>query len=111
MKITKAQLKQLIKEELQVVLTNEEAGEMFGLEVQKELEEIEKINEDEKQADRVARWVGELRKAKGFKSALGDDVTFEDRSAANAAYAKWKESASRQGVTLNMTARNTITVS
>jgi predicted transcriptional regulator len=39
MKITKAQLKQLIKEELQVVLTNEEAGEMFGLEVQKELEE------------------------------------------------------------------------
>ena len=44
MKITKAQLKQLIKEELQVVLTNEEAGELFGLEVQKELEEAEDLN-------------------------------------------------------------------
>ena len=44
MKITKAQLKQLIKEELQVVLTNEEAGEMFGLEVQKELEEAEDLD-------------------------------------------------------------------
>jgi hypothetical protein len=33
MKITKAQLKQIIKEELEVTLTNEEAGEMFGDEV------------------------------------------------------------------------------
>tara|TARA_R110002110_G_scaffold180184_4_gene386179 strand:- start:10831 stop:11205 length:375 start_codon:yes stop_codon:yes gene_type:complete len=30
MKITKARLKQIIKEELEVTLTNEEAGEMFG---------------------------------------------------------------------------------
>jgi hypothetical protein len=36
MKITKAQLKQIIKEELEVILTNEEAGELFG----EELEEI-----------------------------------------------------------------------
>jgi uncharacterized membrane protein YgcG len=39
MKITKAQLKQIIKEELEVTLTNEEAGEMFGEEVQAQLEE------------------------------------------------------------------------
>jgi hypothetical protein len=39
MKITKSQLKQLIKEELEVILTNEEAGEMFGEEVQAQLEE------------------------------------------------------------------------
>ena len=39
MKLTKSQLRQIIKEELEVVLTNEEAGEMFGEEVQKELEE------------------------------------------------------------------------
>ena len=38
MKITKARLKQIIREELQVTLTNEEAGEMFGEEVQEELE-------------------------------------------------------------------------
>ena len=39
MKITKSQLKQLIKEELEVTLTNEEAGEMFGEDVQAQLEE------------------------------------------------------------------------
>ncbi len=39
MKITKTQLKQIIKEELEVTLTNEEAGEMFGEEVQAQLEE------------------------------------------------------------------------
>ena len=37
--MTKAKLKQIIREELQVVLTNEEAGEMFGDEVQEELEQ------------------------------------------------------------------------
>ena len=46
MKITKAQLKQIIKEELEVTLTNEEAGEMFGEEVQAQLEEQE-LNEDD----------------------------------------------------------------
>ena len=44
MKITKAKLKQIIKEELEVTLTNEEAGEMFGEEVQTQLEEQE-LNE------------------------------------------------------------------
>tara|TARA_R110002012_G_scaffold74074_14_gene188196 strand:+ start:7535 stop:7861 length:327 start_codon:yes stop_codon:yes gene_type:complete len=46
MKITKAQLKQIIKEELEVTLTNEEAGEMFGEEVQAQLEGQE-LNEDD----------------------------------------------------------------
>ena len=47
MKLTKAQLKQLIKEELEVTLTNEEAGEMFGEDVQAQLEEQEEpLNED-----------------------------------------------------------------
>ena len=46
MRITKAQLKQIIKEELEVTLTNEEAGEMFGEEVQAQLEEQE-LNEDD----------------------------------------------------------------
>ena len=39
MKITKSQLEQIIKEELEVVLTNEEAGELFGEGVEAELEE------------------------------------------------------------------------
>mgnify|MGYP001156925477 FL=1 len=42
MKLTRAQLKQIIREELEVVLTNEEAGELFGPEVQEELERMEK---------------------------------------------------------------------
>ena len=39
MKITKAKLKQIIKEELEVTLTNEEAAEMFGEDVREQLEE------------------------------------------------------------------------
>jgi hypothetical protein len=41
MKTTKNRLKEIIKEELQVTLTNEEAGELFGHEVQEELEQQE----------------------------------------------------------------------
>ena len=50
MKITKSQLKQIIKEELEVTLTNEEAGEMFGEEVQAQLEGQE-LNEIAEFAD------------------------------------------------------------
>ena len=32
-------IKQMIKEELEVILTNEEAGDLFGIEVQRQLEE------------------------------------------------------------------------
>ena len=39
MKITKSQLQQLIKEELEVVLTNEEAGELFGEDLEDLLEQ------------------------------------------------------------------------
>ena len=38
MKITKTQLRQFIKEELEVILTNEEAAEMFGDEILAEVE-------------------------------------------------------------------------
>ena len=41
MKITKARLKQIIKEELQVILTNEEVEEMFGEEVRAQVENME----------------------------------------------------------------------
>ena len=39
MKITKERLKEIIKEEIEVTLTNEEAAEMFGDEVLEELDE------------------------------------------------------------------------
>tara|TARA_R100000808_G_C2099987_1_gene117388 strand:- start:15 stop:629 length:615 start_codon:yes stop_codon:yes gene_type:complete len=45
MKTTKQQLRQIIKEELEVILTNEEAGELFGEGVEAQLEE-EELNED-----------------------------------------------------------------
>ncbi len=48
MKITKARLRQIIKEELQVVLTNEEVGEMFGEEVRAQVEAMEKEEIDER---------------------------------------------------------------
>ena len=44
MKITKAKLKQIIKEELEVTLTNEEAAEIFGEGVRAQLEE-QQLNE------------------------------------------------------------------
>jgi hypothetical protein len=43
MKITKAQLYKIIKEELEVVLTNEEAKEFFGSD---NLEEVEEEDEE-----------------------------------------------------------------
>jgi len=50
MKITQERLKQVIKEELEVILTNEEAGEMFGEEVHAQLEGPE-LNEVAEFAD------------------------------------------------------------
>ena len=44
MKVTRAKLKQIIKEELQVVLTNEEVEEMFGEEAREQVETIEEEN-------------------------------------------------------------------
>ena len=41
MKITENRLKQIIKEELQVILTNEEAADFFGDDVLEQLEDIE----------------------------------------------------------------------
>ena len=45
MQITKERLKEIIKEELEVTLTNEEAGELFGETVQEQLDE-QQLNED-----------------------------------------------------------------
>jgi hypothetical protein len=41
MRVSKTKLKQIIKEELQVVLTNEEVEEMFGEEVREQVEAME----------------------------------------------------------------------
>jgi len=60
-KITKARLKEIIKEELQVVLTNEEAGEMFGDEVQEELEQ-----QDEQLDESI-----EVKTAQELEAAIG----------------------------------------
>ena len=40
MKLTTEQLKKMIKEELEVTLTNEEAGELFGEELEQKLDEL-----------------------------------------------------------------------
>ena len=44
MKLTKQRLKEIIKEELEVILTNEEAEEFFDLDMSTLIEEIEDIN-------------------------------------------------------------------
>lgn len=51
MKTTKAKLKQLIKEELQVVLTNEEVEEMFGEDVRAQVEESEQFRAQQQMDD------------------------------------------------------------
>lgn len=45
MKITKTQLIELIKEELEVTLTNEEAGDLFGEELEQKLDEMDAESE------------------------------------------------------------------
>tara|TARA_R110002020_G_scaffold147867_1_gene323490 strand:- start:135 stop:716 length:582 start_codon:yes stop_codon:yes gene_type:complete len=45
-KISKQQLKEIIKEELEVILTDEEAREMFGLENIREVSTEEKVTKD-----------------------------------------------------------------
>ena len=74
MKITKAKLKQIIKEELEVTLTNEEATEMFGEAVGTQLEEQE-LNEIDpsimSEADKIALIVAALGKmAYNFSPAV-----------------------------------------
>ena len=72
MKISKTQLKQIIKEELAVILTNEEAGELFGEAVEAELEEKKGIKNPGKYID------GERAKAGVDKD--GDGVPDGDDS-------------------------------
>ena len=79
MKITKAKLKQIIKEELQVVLTNEEVEEMFGEEVRSQVEAMEKqIDEkkltkgEENEKERVFK--GMKKSKSDFNQRYGDDA-------------------------------------
>ena len=78
MKLTRAQLKQIIREELEVVLTNEEAGELFGPEVQEELEQMEReaqkdietAERDDARQDVLEENITRKRKGAGRRSLL-----------------------------------------
>ena len=81
MKLTKAKLKQIIKEELQVVLTNEEVEEMFGEEVRDKVENMEDgLISDLPELDERKLTKGEKKEkekvVKGMKKSKGD---FEKR--------------------------------
>lgn len=52
MRITKTQLKQRIREELEVILTNEEVEEIFGEEIRNQIEEDEQFR-DQQKSDRA----------------------------------------------------------
>ena len=49
--LSKAKLKQMIKEELEVTLTNEEAGDLFGEELEQKLDELDAESEQLDEAD------------------------------------------------------------
>ena len=71
MKITKSQLKQIIKEELEVVLTNEEAGELFG-------EEIEELLNEEDLEETISKEGNKyVVRSKGSRKKLGTHATKE----------------------------------
>ena len=79
MKITKAKLKQIIKEELEVVLTNEEVEEMFGEEVRAQVEAMEKQLDEKKltkgEENEKERVVKGMKKSKSdFNQRYGDDA-------------------------------------
>jgi len=90
MKLTKSQLKKIIKEELEVILTNEEAGEMFGEEVQRQLEEDMIDDADKEESAEADEEEGEAETAAAL--AGGDKADY----AASAA-TPTQESADREG--------------
>jgi len=85
MKLTKSQLRQIIKEELEVVLTNEEAGEMFGEEVQKQLDEddfsIAAADVSGGEPDAIGALIEDLRNALGAQEVLEVAEQMEDLKA------------------------------
>ena len=70
-------LRQIIKEELQVVLTNEEAGELFGEEIEDLLNELD---EDEKKT-KVSK-PGQERVSKKIAKLIGDEGKSKEQAAA-----------------------------
>ena len=68
MKITKAKLKQIIKEELEVTLTNEEAGEMFG--------EVVRAQREEQQLNEILSPEPAAELPMGMDGLLGMSYTF-----------------------------------
>ena len=76
MRLTKSKLRQIIKEELEVILTNEEAGEFFGEEVQKQLEEAEHVRDT--YDDEVERRNEKKSKTARKKMGLEEAEEYED---------------------------------
>ena len=74
-------LKKLIKEELEVTLTNEEAGEMFGEEVEAQLNEMEaeRVDEAETRSDvaRVGKKLGQVSGMEGILASIDNRAEFE----------------------------------
>ena len=85
MKITQSQLRQIIKEELEVVLTNEEAGEIFGEEVKEQLDEddfsIAAADVSGGEPDAIGSLIKDLRSARGAQEVLEVAEQMEDLEA------------------------------
>jgi CO dehydrogenase/acetyl-CoA synthase epsilon subunit len=73
MKITKSQLKKLIKEELEVTLTNEEAGEMFGENIEAQLNEVDDLMADPEKLGIILQALGQM--AYNFTPAVLGAIT------------------------------------
>jgi hypothetical protein len=82
MRLTKEALKQIIKEELEVVLTNEEAGEIFGDEVKEQLDEddfsIAAADVSGGEPDAIGSLIQDLRNARGAQEVLEVAEQMED---------------------------------
>ena len=71
----RARVKQMIREELEVVLTNEEVGEIFGDDVREELEAIEERELSKSEKKEKEKVVKGMKKSKSdFKRRYGDDA-------------------------------------
>ena len=65
----------MIREELEVVLTNEEVEEVFGKEVREELEAMEEKKLTEPEKEEKEKVVKGMKKSKSdFKKRYGDDA-------------------------------------
>lgn len=101
MQLTKERLKEIIQEEVEVVLTDEEADEMFDLNLSALVEEIENIGMlQEKKKKKSGDWMDELNpEHKGYCTPMSKKTCTPARKALARRFKKAARNKKKKGGT------------